>query len=80
MFDIVMPLFNKELYDASAFVRTMQQRQGIKVMSPEEIAFDLGYISADELLAAADRAGSSDYATFLRRRAAEGRNPPQPLQ
>ena len=68
------------LYDASAFVRTMQQRQGIKVMSPEEIAFDLGYISADELLAAADRAGKSDYATFLRRRAAEGPNPPQPLQ
>jgi glucose-1-phosphate thymidylyltransferase len=80
MFDIVMPLFNKELYDASAFVRTMQQRQGIKVMSPEEIAFDLGYISAEELLAAADRAGNSDYAVFLRRRAAEGRNPPQPLQ
>jgi glucose-1-phosphate thymidylyltransferase len=68
------------LYDASAFVRTMQHRQGIKVMSPEEIAFDLGYISAEQLLAAADRAGTSDYATFLRRRAAEGRNPPQPFQ
>ena len=68
------------LYDASAFVRTMQQRQGIKVMSPEEIAFDLGYISAEELRAAADRAGSSDYAAFLRRRATEGRNPPQSFQ
>lgn len=68
------------LYDASAFVRTMQHRQGIKVMSPEEIAFDLGYISADQLLTAADRAGASDYAAFLKRRAAEGRNPPQPFQ
>lgn len=68
------------LYDASAFVRTMQKRQGIKVMSPEEIAFDLGYISAEQLITAADRAGSSDYAAFLRRRAAEGRNPPHPFR
>jgi glucose-1-phosphate thymidylyltransferase len=60
------------LHDASSFVRTVEHRQGIKVMSPEEVAFELGYISADELLAAADRLGSSQYAAFLRRRAAEG--------
>jgi glucose-1-phosphate thymidylyltransferase len=60
------------LHDASAFVKTLEQRQGIKVMSPEEIAFDNGYIDAEQLLAAADRMGSSDYAKFLRRRAAEG--------
>lgn len=60
------------LHEASSFVRTVEHRQGIKVMSPEEVAFELGYISADQLLAAADRLGSSDYAGFLRRRAAEG--------
>ncbi len=60
------------LHDASSFVRTVEHRQGIKGMSPEEIAFDLGYISGDHLLAAAARLGKSDYAAFLRRRAAEG--------
>jgi glucose-1-phosphate thymidylyltransferase len=71
---------HESLHDASAFVRTMEQRQGIKVMSPEEIAFDLGYIDAEQLVAAAERLGKSDYAAFLRRRAAEGRNPPQPFR
>jgi len=60
------------LHEASSFVRTVEHRQGIKVMSPEEIAFDLGYISDAQLLEAADRLGKSDYAAFLRRRAAEG--------
>lgn len=62
------------LHEASAFVRTVELRQGIKVMSPEEIAFDNGYLSAAEVLAAADRMGKSDYALFLRRRVAEGRH------
>ncbi len=66
------------LQDASSFVRTVEQRQGFKVMSPEEIAFDFGYMTAEEVLAAADRMGKSDYADFLRRRVAEGRNPPLP--
>ena len=64
------------LQDASAFVKTIEQRQGIKVMSPEEIAFELGYMSEEQLLAAADRMGKSEYAAFLRRRAAEGRLSP----
>lgn len=62
------------LHDASAFVRTVEKRQGVKVMSPEEIAFDLGYLSREEVLAAADRMGRSDYAAFLRRRVSEGRD------
>ena len=61
------------LHDAAAFVRTVQQRQGIKVMCPEEIAYEFGYLDEAQLLAAADRMGKSDYADFLRRRAAEGR-------
>jgi glucose-1-phosphate thymidylyltransferase len=64
------------LHDASAFVRTVEQRQGIKVMSPEEIAFEFGYLSDSQLLAAAERMGKSDYANFLRRRVAEGRTAP----
>jgi glucose-1-phosphate thymidylyltransferase len=69
---------HESLHDATSFVKTVEQRQGMKVMSPEEIAFDLGYLSADQLRAAADRMGQSDYAAFLRRRAEEGRNPPPP--
>jgi glucose-1-phosphate thymidylyltransferase len=66
------------LHDASAFVRTVEQRQGIKVMSPEEIAYDFGYLTDEQLLVAADRMGKSDYANFLRRRVVEGRTPPAP--
>ncbi len=60
------------LHEASSFVRTIEHRQGIKVMSPEEIAFDLGYLSAEQLLLLAERLGKSDYGASLRRRAAEG--------
>ena len=65
------------LHEASAFVRTIERRQGMKVMAPEEIAFDLGYLDAEALLRAADRMGSSDYAAYLRRRVEEGRLPPE---
>jgi glucose-1-phosphate thymidylyltransferase len=60
------------LHEAASFVRTVEHRQGIKVMAPEEIAFDAGFVSAEQLLSAADRLGKSDYAAFLRRRAVEG--------
>lgn len=60
------------LHEASAFVRMMELRQGIKVMAPEEIAFDLGYIDAVQLSVCAEKLGKSGYATYLHRRAAEG--------
>ncbi len=60
------------LHEAASFVKTVEHRQGIKVMSPEEIAFDSGWLDADALRRAADRLGKSDYAHFLRRRADEG--------
>ncbi|MFL6859024.1 MAG: glucose-1-phosphate thymidylyltransferase RfbA [Allosphingosinicella sp.] len=61
------------LHDASGFVRTVEQRQGMQVMSPEEIAYELGYLSDAQLLAAAEALGSSQYGAFLKRRVAEGR-------
>ena len=60
------------LHEAASFVKTVEHRQGIKVMSPEEIAFDYGWLDAEALCRAADRLGKSDYARFLRRRADEG--------
>ena len=59
------------LYDASSFVRTIEKRQGYKVMCPEEIALEQGFLDADAVRARANRLGASDYAAYLRMRAAE---------
>ena len=55
------------LHDAGSFVRTIETRQGYKIACPEEIAFDLGYLDADALLARAAMLGKTDYAAYLRR-------------
>ena len=59
------------LHDAGSFVRTIEKRQGLKVMCLEEIALELGYIGPDDLRRRADLLGSTDYAAYLRRRASE---------
>ena len=59
------------LLDASNFIQTIEQRQGLKVASPEEIAYRLGYIDAQQLDALAARLGKSSYAEYLRRVVAE---------
>ena len=59
------------LHDAGSFVRTIEKRQGMKVMCLEEIALDLGYLSADDLRRRADALGPTEYASYLRRRANE---------
>ena len=59
------------LLDASNFIQTIEQRQGLKVASPEEIAFRLGYINAQQLEALATKLGKSSYADYLRRVVAE---------
>lgn len=55
------------LHEASSFVRTIERRQGAKIMCPEEIGFELGYLSADEVLASAERLAKTEYAAYLRR-------------
>jgi glucose-1-phosphate thymidylyltransferase len=55
------------LLDASNFIQTIEHRQGLKVASPEEIAYRLGYIDAQQLDALAARLGKSSYAEYLRR-------------
>ena len=59
------------LHDASSYVRTIEKRQGYKIMCLEEIALELGYLTPAEVVARADSLGSTDYAVYLRRRAAE---------
>ena len=59
------------LHDASSYVRTIEKRQGLKVMCLEEIALELGYLSPEQVRQSADRLGKTDYADYLRRRASE---------
>ena len=55
------------LHEASAFVRTIEHRQGIKVMCLEEIGFELGYLTEEHLMKRADQLGKTEYASYLRR-------------
>lgn len=62
---------HESLHDAGSFVRTIEKRQGLKVMCLEEIALELGYLGPDDLRRRADELGGNGYAGYLRRRAAE---------
>lgn len=59
------------LHDAASYVRTIERRQGLKVMCPEEIALDLGYLTPAEVKARAAKLGNTEYARYLLRRASE---------
>ncbi len=62
---------HESLHDASAFVRTIEHRQGVKVMCPEEIALEMGYISPADVWRQAEAMGKSSYADYLRRLAGD---------
>ena len=54
------------LVEAADFVRMIEQRQGIKISAPEEIAYKNGWISKEKLLTSADRYGNSPYGAHLK--------------
>ena len=54
------------LFDASDFVRTIENRQGQKISALEEIAYRNGWIDKDILLESAERYGKSQYGRHLR--------------
>ncbi len=56
---------HEALQEASAYVEAVQNRQGMKIACIEEIAFRLGYISADELGALASDMLKNDYGQYL---------------
>jgi glucose-1-phosphate thymidylyltransferase len=53
------------LLDAGNFVRTLSERQGLQVGSPEEIAFSKGWITADELRKRAEGFAKNSYGQYL---------------
>jgi glucose-1-phosphate thymidylyltransferase len=59
------------LQDAGAFVRTIETRQGFKVCCPEEIALELGFLNAEQVLTRAGQLGKTEYASYLRKCVAE---------
>ena len=62
---------HESLHDASSYVRTIEHRQGLKVMCLEEIGLELGYLTPDQVRARADQLGKTGYADYIRRRANE---------
>jgi glucose-1-phosphate thymidylyltransferase len=54
------------LTEAAQFVQIIEQRQGLRIACPEEIAFRLRLISAEQLLAAAKAHDKSGYGQYLR--------------
>jgi len=53
------------LLDAGNFVRTVEQRQGLKIAVPEEIAWRQGYLDDEALRARADKLRTSGYGDYL---------------
>lgn len=62
------------LLDAGNFVRTIETRQGQQIGCPEEIAFEQGWISRDDLIAQAERYQKNDYGRYLLKVAAHSQN------
>ena len=60
------------LVEAAEFVQVIEQRQGIMISAPEEIAYRHGWITEDQLLYSAKQYGKSPYGEHLRN-VAEGK-------
>jgi glucose-1-phosphate thymidylyltransferase len=55
----------ESLIDAASFVQTLEQRQGMKIACPEEIAYRMGFISRSQLLELAQSLNKSGYGDYL---------------
>lgn len=56
---------HESLLQAANFVQAVEDRQGMMISCPEEIAYRKGYISADELRALGEAMGSNQYGQYL---------------
>jgi glucose-1-phosphate thymidylyltransferase len=56
---------HEDLLEAGEFVRTIEMRQGLKIACVEEVAYHMGYIGRERVLAAARRFGKNEYGRYL---------------
>lgn len=64
---------HESLLEASTFIETIEKRQGLKVACLEEIAYEMGYITKEQLLALAEPLKKNQYGQYLIQRAEQGR-------
>ena len=62
---------HESLLEASNFIQTIENRQGLKVACIEEIAYEMGYISKEQLVELAQPLKKNQYGQYLLRRAEE---------
>jgi len=58
---------HESLQLASSFVQAVQERQGLRIACPEEVAYRQGWISDEQLVRAAETMGKSSYGRYLAR-------------
>ena len=58
---------HESLLEASTFIETIERRQGLKVACIEEIAFEQGYISKEQLIELAHPLSKNQYGQYLLR-------------
>ena len=63
---------HESLLEASTFIETIERRQGLKVACIEEISFEQGYISKEQLIELAQPLAKNQYGQYLLRCAEEG--------
>jgi len=56
---------HESLLQAASFVQTVEDRQGLMISCPEEIAYQMGYIDAEQLLAQAEPMAANGYGAYL---------------
>jgi glucose-1-phosphate thymidylyltransferase len=61
----------ESLQQAASFIQAVQERQGLKICCPEEVAFRAGWIDAEALLRAAREMNNNEYGRYLVRIAQE---------
>jgi glucose-1-phosphate thymidylyltransferase len=66
---------HESLLEASHFIQTLEERQGLKVACPEEVAWRSGWIADEQLLALAKPLGKSNYGQYLELLVKTGRTP-----